>query len=101
MNYAAGERVKIWGRARVISEDPSLLGRLVDVQYGARIEQVIVFSVTAWDANCSQHIPNFVRAEPMERALAVLQRRVGYLEATLRDANVAFTPADPTHSGGH
>lgn len=94
MNYAAGERIKIWGRARVITEDQQLFARLVDPSYDARVEQAIVFTVTAWDANCSQHIPKLIRAEPAERALEALGRRVRYLEAALRDAQVAFAPPE-------
>ena len=42
MDYAAARRLKLWGHARVVSDDS-----------GDRI----VFSVLAWDWNCSQHIP--------------------------------------------
>jgi uncharacterized protein len=94
MNYAAGERVKIWGRAHIVTEDQQLFADLVDPHYDARVEQAIVFTVTAWDANCSQHIPNFIRAEATERALDVLRRRIRYLEAALRDAHVTFVPQD-------
>ena len=94
MNYAAGERIKIWGHARVVTGDPQLLAQLVDPHYDGRVEQAIVFNVTAWDANCSQHIPKFIRAEPAERAIEVLRRRVRYLETTLRDAKVAFVLED-------
>jgi len=91
MNYAAGERVKIWGRARVVVDDESLFERLTDRSYAGRVEQAIVIEVLAWDANCSQHIPKLVHAASLENALHVLQKRIGYLETTLRDANVPFT----------
>ena len=45
MDYAAARRLKLWGRARVVSGDSG---------------DMIVFSVTAWDWNCSQHIPKLV-----------------------------------------
>jgi predicted pyridoxine 5'-phosphate oxidase superfamily flavin-nucleotide-binding protein len=57
MDYAAARRLKLWGRARVVTGDAELLARLADPGYGARIERAIVFSVLAWDWNCSQHIP--------------------------------------------
>ena len=57
MDYAAGRRLKLWGRARVMAGEPELLARLEDPGYGARIEHAIVFTVLAWDWNCSQHIP--------------------------------------------
>lgn len=64
MDYAAARRLKLWGRARVVAGEPELLARLADPGYGARIDQAIVFTVLAWDWNCSQHIPRLVRAEP-------------------------------------
>ena len=57
MDYAAARRLKLWGRARVMAGEPELLARLEDPDYGARIEHAIVFTVLAWDWNCSQHIP--------------------------------------------
>lgn len=63
MDYAAGRRLKLWGRARVVAADPELFARLADPGYAARIERAIVFTVCACDWNCSQHIPRLVSAE--------------------------------------
>jgi predicted pyridoxine 5'-phosphate oxidase superfamily flavin-nucleotide-binding protein len=62
MDYAAGRRLKLWGRARVVVDDPALLARLADAAPEVRIEQALVFTVLAWDWNCSQHIPRLVPA---------------------------------------
>jgi predicted pyridoxine 5'-phosphate oxidase superfamily flavin-nucleotide-binding protein len=62
MDYAAGRRLKLWGCARVVADDADLLGRLTTPGYPARVEQAIVFTVRAWDWNCSQHIPRLVPA---------------------------------------
>ncbi len=62
MDYAEGRRLKLWGRARVVANDAAILARVRDAEYGARIEQAIVFTVLAWDWNCSQHIPRLVPA---------------------------------------
>jgi len=62
MDYAEARRLKLWGRARVTG-NPTLLARLADSSYSARVEQAIVFTVLAWDWNCSQHIPRLVPAE--------------------------------------
>jgi uncharacterized protein len=62
MDYAEARRLKLWGRARVVGDDPELLARVADPGYGARIEQAIVFAVLAWDWNCSQHIPRLIPA---------------------------------------
>jgi uncharacterized protein len=57
MDYAEQRRLKLWGSARAVADDARLLSRVADPHYGARIEQAIVFTVLAWDWNCSQHIP--------------------------------------------
>ena len=56
MDYANRQRIKIWGRARVVENDPGLLERLTDPAYKGRPERVIVFELAAWDVNCPQHI---------------------------------------------
>jgi len=63
IDYAARQRVKLWGTARVVENDPALMARLMPPDYRARPEQVILFTVEAWDANCPQHIPRLVEAE--------------------------------------
>ena len=62
MDYDEGRRLKLWGRAHIVAGDRELLARIADPAYGARIEQAIVFTVLAWDWNCSQHIPRLVPA---------------------------------------
>lgn len=56
MNYAIRTRVKLWGTARVVEDDPALLARISDPDYKARVEHAIVFAVAAWDINCDRHI---------------------------------------------
>ena len=63
MDYANALRLKLWGRAEV-SSDPALIASLVPPAGSRRIEHAIVFTVLAWDWNCSQHIPRLVPAEP-------------------------------------
>jgi predicted pyridoxine 5'-phosphate oxidase superfamily flavin-nucleotide-binding protein len=53
---------------------------------GARAEQAIVFRVTAWDANCPQHIPQRFEAEDVAAALARKDARIAELEAALERA---------------
>src|SRR3954465_1569251 len=49
MDYAHRRRVKIWGTARVIEDDPALTASLMPAGYKARPEQVILFTIEAWD----------------------------------------------------
>lgn len=58
IDYETKQRVKIWGEARVVEDDPALVARLMPAGYAARPEAAIVIRVTAWDANCPQHIPD-------------------------------------------
>ena len=64
LHFATQQRVKRWGRARVIENDPELMERLVDPAYKARPQRAIVFTLEAWDVNCTQHIvPRYSEAE--------------------------------------
>ena len=83
MDYARRRRVKLWGRARVVEDDPALLARLWPEGYAARPEQVILFEVEAWDTNCPQHIPQMFHAEDVGRTIVQLQTRINELEAEL------------------
>ncbi|KJC57610.1 pyridoxamine 5'-phosphate oxidase [Bradyrhizobium sp. LTSPM299] len=83
MNYAYRQRIKIWGEARVVEDDPALTRTLMPQGYRARPEQAIVFKVTAWDINCPQHIPQKFDAADVSTALASRDQRIAELEAEL------------------
>jgi hypothetical protein len=83
MDYANRRRIKIWGEAKVVEDDPDLVKKLFDNDYQAVPERAIVFTITAWDINCPQHIPvKFDEAE-IEKRLKPLQERIADLEAEL------------------
>ncbi|TPN06379.1 pyridoxamine 5'-phosphate oxidase [Mesorhizobium sp. B2-1-3] len=89
IDYAHRQRVKIWGSARVVEGDAELTARLMPPDYAARPEQVILFTVATWDANCPQHIPQRFEAADVAAALAERDRRIERLEqevARLRQA---------------
>ncbi len=83
MDYAHRRRVKIWGEARVVDDDPALTRSLMPSGYRARPEQVIVFKIAAWDTNCPQHIPQKFDAADVAAALAARDGRIAELEAEL------------------
>lgn len=83
IDYAQRRRIKLRGEARVVEDDPALLGRLVPQGYAATPERAIVFTVHAWEANCPSHIPQRFEAGEVARALAERDRRIEALEADL------------------
>ena len=83
MDYAHRRRVKIWGEARVVDDDPALLDSLMPKGYRARPEQVVIFKIAAWDTNCPQHIPQKFDATDVAAALAQRDARISELEAEL------------------
>ena len=83
MDYAHRRRIKIWGEARLVDDDPALLNSLMPQGYKARPEQVILFRIAAWDTNCPQHIPQKFDAADVAAALASRDARIAELEAEL------------------
>ena len=83
MEYSHRRRVKIWGEARVVDDDPALLQSLMPQGYKARPEQVVLFKISAWDTNCPQHIPQKFDAADVAAALASRDARIAELEAEL------------------
>lgn len=94
MDYAHRRRVKIWGEARVVDDDPALLQSLMPQGYKARPEQVILFRISAWDTNCPQHIPQKFDAADVASALASRDARIAQLEAELAALKGALVSAD-------
>jgi predicted pyridoxine 5'-phosphate oxidase superfamily flavin-nucleotide-binding protein len=100
MDYAHRRRVKIWGEARVIEDDPALTQSLMPKGYKARPEQVIIFKIAAWDTNCPQHIPQKFDAADVAAAMAeasasiaARDARIAELEAELAKLKGAAAPA--------
>jgi predicted pyridoxine 5'-phosphate oxidase superfamily flavin-nucleotide-binding protein len=85
IDYAKRRRIKIWGTARVVEGDDALTRQLMPADYRARPEQVLLFTVTAWDVNCPQHIPQRFEAADVQAAIEVRDRRIAQLEAEVAD----------------
>jgi predicted pyridoxine 5'-phosphate oxidase superfamily flavin-nucleotide-binding protein len=94
MDYANQQRVKVWGTARVVEDDPALLARLRDPAYPGKVERAIVFTVEAWDINCPQHIHRRLGQREVQPVIEQLQQRVRELEARLaqRQPPEDYTP---------
>jgi hypothetical protein len=83
MDYAHRRRVKIWGEARGVNDDPALLQSLMPQGYKARPDQVILFRISAWDTNCAQHIPQKFDSADVAAAISSRDARIAELEAEL------------------
>ena len=80
LHFATRQRVKLWGRARVVEGDLELMERLVDPRYKAKPQRAIVFTLEVWDVNCQQHIiPRYSEAE-ITPAVDRLGERIKELE---------------------
>jgi len=81
MDYASQSRVKVWGSARVLESDQVLLAKLWDKSYQGTPERAIPIEVSAWDANCRQHIHRRYDEASVREATEALRLRVQTLEA--------------------
>ena len=85
IDYAHRRRIKIWGEASVVENNGELIGRLMPEGYKARPEQVILFTVSAWDSNCPQHIPQRFEAADVAAMLSERDNRILALEAQIKE----------------
>jgi uncharacterized protein len=97
IDYAHGQRVKIWGEARIVEGDAELTAKLLPEGYKARPEQAILFAVSAWDSNCARHIPQRFEVAEVAAALAERDKRIAALEAEIvRLREATARPLPPT-----
>ena len=97
IDFSRRQRIKFWGRARVVENDVALIEKLFDQGYKARPERVILFTIEAWDVNCSQHITARMTVPEVEGLLGTVQEQIAALQAEnarLRAA-LAERPAVP------
>lgn len=91
IDYAHRRRIKIWGEARVVEGEADFTARLMPEGYKARPEQVMLFTVFAWDSNCPQHIPQRFEAADVAGALAERDDRIKALEAEIERLRIKDT----------
>ncbi|MCR9250322.1 MAG: pyridoxamine 5'-phosphate oxidase family protein [bacterium] len=58
LHYPTKTRLKIWANAEILDpkENPELTAKLVDEEYQATVERLVIFKIEAYDWNCPQHI---------------------------------------------
>jgi hypothetical protein len=95
LDPARRQRIKLWGRARMVEDDAAIVEKLFDAGYKARPERAILFTIEAWDVNCSSHIvTRFTEAE-IEQALTAVQAKIAELETENARLRAALAQASP------
>ena len=85
MDYVNSRRIKLWGTAHVVEDDPDLLEQLQDETYPGRVERAILFSIEAWDVNCPQHIHKRFPQAVVAPIIEQLQTQVQELQSRLAE----------------
>jgi predicted pyridoxine 5'-phosphate oxidase superfamily flavin-nucleotide-binding protein len=80
LDPARKQRIKLWGRARIVEDDPALVEQLFDKGYKARPERALLFTIEAWDVNCSQHIVARFTESDLEEAFSKVQAKLNELQ---------------------
>jgi len=93
LDFSRRQRIKFWGRARVVENDDALVAKLFDQGYQAKPERVILFTIDAWDQNCSQHITARMTVPEVEGLLGTVQERVQAHIAALQAENARLKAA--------
>jgi predicted pyridoxine 5'-phosphate oxidase superfamily flavin-nucleotide-binding protein len=96
IDYTHRRRIKIWGEARAVEGDATLITKLMPENYKARPEQAILFTVSAWDSNCSQHIPQRFDAADVATALSERDKQIHALEAEIEKLRGATAVKQPS-----
>lgn len=102
MDYPRRQRLKLFGMARVIrmQDDPTFVSSLEVAGEYAVVEAAFVVTVTAFDWNCPQHIPQRFTLAQVEHRIAPLRDRIRDLEDRLATSTTSHGTAvqtpDPT-----
>ena len=97
LDPARRQRIKLWGRARIVEDDAALVARLFDEGYKARPERAILFTIEAWDVNCSSHIVARYTEAELEEFFGAVRTRIHELEAENQKLRAAL--AQQSQSG--
>jgi predicted pyridoxine 5'-phosphate oxidase superfamily flavin-nucleotide-binding protein len=95
IDFSRRQRIKLWGRARVVENDDALVQKLFDQDYKARPERAILFTIEAWDVNCSQHIMARMTVDEVEGLLGTVQERIAALQAENAQLRAALAERPP------
>lgn len=94
VDFVHRRRIKIWGTARVVEDDPALIASLMPENYRARADQAVIITVEAWDVNCPQHIPQRFEADDVARVIDERDARIRELETEIATLNQRLAVRD-------
>lgn len=86
MDYAARERLKILGHAKVLDarEHPDLVEKSAPhAGHASKVERIFVIEVLSYDWNCPKYITPRFTAEEVQAAMAPMKARIRELEEKL------------------
>ena len=98
VDYPARRRLKLVGRARVVTaaDDPALVSSLMPAGYRALAERVFLIDIVGFDWNCPKYItPRYTEAE-LNATVAPLQQRIAEM---LPNPDVELTVVIPYDRG--
>lgn len=98
IDYVNRQRVKIWGDARVVEDDAALIASLMPQAYRARPEQAILFTISAWDSNCPQHIPQKIDLNDVIAVVSDRERQITELRAQVEELTRRLSERDSSAS---
>ncbi|MFZ5731550.1 MAG: pyridoxamine 5'-phosphate oxidase family protein [Pseudomonadota bacterium] len=98
IDYVNRQRVKIWGDARVVEDDAALIASLMPRAYRARPEQAILFTISAWDSNCPQHIPQKIDFNDVIAVVRDRERQITELRAQVEELTRRLSEKDGSAS---
>jgi hypothetical protein len=93
MDYARSQRIKLWGNARVVEDNPVLLNELRDSSYSGKAERAILFEIEAWDVNCPQHIHKRFSQRQISPVIEWLEAKIKSLEEQLAAVHESNLPS--------
>lgn len=98
LDPARRQRIKIWGRARMVENDAALTERLFDDGYKAKPERALLFTIEAWDVNCSQHIVARFTEADLETVFNTVKAKIAELETENTRLRAQLAQATTAHA---
>ncbi|TXH34979.1 MAG: pyridoxamine 5'-phosphate oxidase [Rhodospirillaceae bacterium] len=96
MDYSQRRRLKIWGTAEIVENDPALLAAVTPETWRQPLRRAIRITVEAWDVNCPAYIPQLFSVDDVEAAHAGMLQHIEALEAEIDRLKAAAGTAPTT-----